>query len=501
MPSETSDPGRRAARHAERRDTIEPWPSNELRSVIAGRRITPADVAQRRIERLRDTLDGTVVTPQDSGYAAALRIWNRDREERPAVIVRCASSDDVVAALRFAREQDLPIAVRGGGYTPSGTATVADGVVLDMRSINGVTVRGPTAQVGAGATWGQLDAYSRNRGLAVPGLPLSDIGVGGSTISAGYGHLRRAYGLACDSLASATLVTAEGVRVRAANDSHPELLWGLRGGGGNFGVLTSLTFRMHPVPESIAGSTVVYRGDDARPLLRFYRDWTATLTDDVTSRMTLVGPGHSALAYAFGVDVAVRFVAISAVSLAHPSRADKHLHPLAEAGGVLARRRTEQPYAELQSSIDDAYLPGLRAEVSSQYFDRLDDGAVDELTARFDAMPAGACELQIDHMGGAVERVAPMSSAAPHRAANYLVTGLARWARRADSAAPRDWLRATQVTLAARGRAGPHIGMDSGTASSTHAYGAERHVRLAVLKSRYDPDNVFARNLNVAPLT
>jgi FAD/FMN-containing dehydrogenase len=501
MPSESSDPRRRPVHGSGRRELTESWPSNELRSVIAGRRITPAVNADHRIDGLRDTLDGTVVTPDDSDYAAALRIWNRDREEQPAVIVRCASSDDVVAALRFAREHGLPIAVRGGGYTPAGTATVAGGLVIDMRAIDSVAVRGHSAVVGAGAMWGQVDARTHELGLAVPGLPLSGIGVAGSTISGGYGHLRRAYGLTCDSLDSATLVTADGDRVRAANDSHPELLWGLRGGGGNFGVVTALTFRTHPVPESIAGSTVVYRGDDALPLLCFYRDWTAALPDDVTSRLTLVGPGHSALAYAYGVDAAARFVAISAVSIAHPSRADAQLRPLVDAGGVLAHRRTSQSYAELQSALDSAYLPGLRAEVSSQYFDRLDDGAVGELAARFDAMPAGACELQIDHMGGAVERVAPMSSAAPHRAANYLVTGLARWARRSDSAAPRDWLRATQVTLAARGRAGPHIGMDSGTASSTHAYGPERHVRLAALKSRYDPDNVFARNLNVAPLT
>jgi FAD/FMN-containing dehydrogenase len=409
----------------------------------------------------------------------------------------------VVAAVRFARDQELPLAVRGGGYAPSGAGTCAGGVVVDLRSMRRVRVDplGRAAVVQAGATWGLVDAATQRFGYAVPGVPLSPVGVAGSTLGGGFGHLRRAYGLACDNLTTADLVTADGVRMTTSGDAHPELLWGLRGGGGNFGIVTTLGFRLRPLPEPVLSGAMIYAADHADQLLRFYRDYTAGLPDDVTTRFSLFGAPHSPqLSEAVGVVPPVPVVAIAVACAGHPAEAEALVRPLREAAPVLVDRVSAQPYARLQATGDDVYHPGTGAEVTSDYVDDLDDAFVATLCARYAAMPMGAAELHLHHMGGAVGRVARMSTAVPNRGARYLLSMMVRWSEPDDAPPLRQWLHETSERVRPHRVGGPHLGLSSAPVSSVDVYGAERYLRLAALKRTFDPDNIFAGNQNIAPL-
>jgi FAD/FMN-containing dehydrogenase len=470
MPSELVDPGRRVSTSA--------------------------------LDLLRAQVSGSVLAVDDRRYPAVISVWNRDKQTRPVVVVRCAGADDVSATILFARSENLPLAVRGGGYSPAGMST-CDGVVADLRTMNAVAVdpKAQTAVVSAGATWGAVDAATQRFGYAIPGVPVSHIGVAGSTIGGGFGHLRRAYGLACDNLAEAQLVMADGSRVTTSGDVHPELLWGLRGGGGNFGVVTSLHFQLRPLPEPVLSGPVFYAGSHTPSLLRFYRDYTARLREDVTTRLSVLSAPHSApLAMLLGSASPYPVASITAACIGHPLDAERLVRPVREAAPVLADRLVAQPYARLQASPDEAYPPGRHAAVTSAYVDDLDDELIAELDERRLAMPHGSCELQVHHMGGAVGRVARMSTAVPNRAARYLISAMARWQVRDDEPAHRDWLQTTGERIRAFAVGGPHVGLQSAPISSVDAYGAERYLRLAALKRRFDPDNVFAANQNVTPL-
>jgi FAD/FMN-containing dehydrogenase len=451
---------------------------------------------------LRDRISGTALEPTDSEYSAARRVWNRDAERRPALVIRCTRPDDVVAAVRFAREQGLPFTARGGGYSPSGMST-CDGVVADLRAMQTVHVDplGQAAVVAAGATWGLVDAATQRFGYAIPGVPVSHVGVAGSTIGGGFGHLRRAYGLACDNLTAADIVTAGGDRLIISGDEHSELLWGLRGGGGNFGVVTALRFRLRPLPEPVLSGLVFYAAAHAPSLLRFYRDYTTRLREDVTTRFSLFGAPHSAtLTDIVGRVPPEPVVAVTVACIGHPDDAERLVRPVREAAPVLVDGLVAQPYPRLQARPDDAYPPGQFAAVTSAYVDELDDRLIAALCDRHAAMPPGSCELHVHHMGGAVGRVARMSTAVPNRAARYLISAMARWPAPAEEAPYRQWLDTTDEVIRDFAVGGPHIGLRSAPMSSIEAYGAERYLRLAALKRRFDPDNVFAVNQNVTPL-
>ncbi len=463
---------------------------------------TGAPVPAAALDALRSTIGGAVLCPGDEHYEAAAQVWNRAAQRRPRVIVRCEQTADVVTAVRVAREHDLPLAVRGGGYCPAGTST-GTGLVIDLRAMDHVQVDplGRTAVVGAGATWGAVDAATQRYGFAVPGVPLSRVGVAGSTLGGGFGHLRRAYGLACDALTGADVVLADGGRMTTSGDQSPELLWGLRGGGGNFGVLTSMRFRLAPLPEPVLSGSVFYCALDAAAALRFYRDFTAGLREDITTRVSLYGAPHSAaLTRLLGLDPPAPVVAIKVACVGHPDDSARLVEPVRGAARVLVDRLSPKPYPQLQAGGDEAYPAGQSAAVTSCYVDSLSDELIAGLIDRQAAMPAGACELHVHHMGGAVGRVARMSTAAPNRAAPFLVSAMARWDATADEPAFRGWVEATGQCLRRFAVGGPHVGLRSAPVSSVEAYGAERYLRLAALKRRFDPDNVFASNQNIAPL-
>jgi FAD/FMN-containing dehydrogenase len=459
-------------------------------------------VSEAMLAALRTRVHGPIVCPDDADYAEVSKIWNRAAQRRPAVIVRCTRSADVVAAIDFARSADLPIAVRGGGHSPAGMSS-CHGVVIDTRMMRSVSVDplGRVALVAAGATWGAVDAATQRYGYAIPGVPVSGIGVAGSTLTGGFGLLRRAYGLACDNLIGADLVTAEGSLITTTGDMHPELLWGLRGGGGNFGVVTALRFRILPLPELVLSGPVVYPAAQATTVLHFYREYTACLREDVTTRLVMLSePIFPRVARNLGPLPSVPLAAISVACVGHPADSARLVKPIRDAAPALADRIGPQSYAALQASPDDAYRPGRFAAVTSCYVDALDDELITALCASHAAMPRGTYEIHVHHMGGAVGRVARMSTAVPNRAAGYLITQLACWDDPADQEASRQWLDTCADRLRRFAVGGPHVGLESSPASSVDTYGAERYLRLAALKRRLDPDNVFTGNQNVVPL-
>jgi FAD/FMN-containing dehydrogenase len=437
------------------------------------------------IASLRARVHGTVLSPDDAGFAAASAIWNPDRQQTPTAIVRCAHTADVVAAIDYARSAGLPIAVRGGGHSPAGMSTCG-GVVIDLRPMNAVSVDplGRVAVVGGGAVWSGVDAATQRFGFAVPGVPLSQVGVAGSTLGGGFGHLRRAYGLACDNLVAADLVMADGGRLSTSGDLHPELLWGLRGGGGNFGVVTSTRFRLRPLPDAVLSGSVAFAGRHAPALLRFYRDFTAHLRDDVTTRFAILDST----------------VVIGAACVGQPDEAERLVAPIRSAAPPVRDRLRPQPYVQLQRALDGSYPAGRPAAITSCYLDDLDDDLVEAVGGAAEWTPRGRCEVHLHHMGGAVGRVPRMSTAVPNRSARYLLTLIATWDTPDQEPDCRQWLERAYKAALAHAVGGPHVGLQSEDISSVEAYGAERYLRLAALKRRYDPDNVFAVNQNVLPL-
>jgi FAD/FMN-containing dehydrogenase len=452
------------------------------------------------IAALRARVHGTVRTADDPDFAEEHAVWNRAKQRTPIAIVRCTHTSDVVAAVEFARTADLPIAVRGGGQSPAGMSS-CEGLVIDLRSMHavGVDPLGRVAVVGGGATWSSVDVATQRFGYAVPGIPLSRVGVAGSTLGGGFGHLRRAYGLACDNLIGADLVLADGTLVATSGDLHPELLWGLRGGGGNFGVVTSMRFRMQPLPAPVLSGPVVFAAEHAERLLRFYREYTATMREDVSTRLALFGAGASATR-SFGRGRRGAATVITAACVGHPDASEPLIRPIRSAAPVLVDRLRPQPYAELQADPDPNYPPGRFAAVTSCYVDELDDELITALCAAAELMPDSGCEIHVHHMGGAVGRVARMSTAVANRAARYLITLVCVWDRPDQQPDSEEWLASAHKAVQPSAVGGPHVGLHSEPVSSVEAYGAERYLRLAALKRRFDPDNVFAANLNVVPL-
>jgi FAD/FMN-containing dehydrogenase len=460
-------------------------------------------VSSGSLAALRGRVHGPVFVPGDDGYAPASIVWNREYQRRPAVIVSAATSTDVQATVRFARQSALPLAVRSGGYSPAGQSTCEGGVVLDLRGLRRVTLdpRRQRVIVQGGARWGDVDVATQRFGQVVPGAAVAGIGVAGSTLGGSWGHLRRLYGLACDNLLEADLIGADGEPLTTSGDERPELLWGLRGGGGNFGVATSMTFRLRPLPQPVLSGTVFYPAEHAAALLRFYRDWTAALREDVTTGIIFLGRNHAPeLSAVLGLDPAAPVVGVTALCAGDPDEARALLAPMRSAGPVLRDLVDVVPYPAVQSQPDSAYPPGRHAVMDSGYLDTLDDDLIEALLARHAGMDDAACELHLQHMGGAVGRVARMSTAVPNRNARYFFSALARWNAPGLGVAPRDWLAGTGEALRAFTVGGPNVGMRSAGMSSIEAYGAERYLRLAALKRRYDPDNVFAINQNVTPL-
>jgi len=453
------------------------------------------------IEQLRGTVTGRILGPDDADYDAARAVWNGMIDKRPAVIVQAAGIADVAPTIALARETGLPLAIRGGGHNVAGNGTVDDGILLDLGRLRAVEVD-PDARlvsVDAGATLGDIDRATEPFGLAVPIGVVSGTGVAGLTLGGGVGWLTRPYGLTVDNLVSAEVALATGEHVVASESEHPDLFWGLRGGGGNFGVVTSFTFRAHPLNPDVFAGTLIYERRRWTDALRSYVAWAAGVPDEVTTLVTFMVPPAD---WELG-DRPLMFLGFAWAG------ADR------SAGeAVVGRLQTACPpdvavldptrWLTFQSGFDAAMPKGVRAYWRNASFDRCDGPMIDTLVEQCGAQGWVGTAADLHHMGGAFGRVAEDATAFPNRSAQYWLNIYGFWADPSDDAARIAWVKGLSDAMRPHAMAGQYVnflGHDDTDAydKALAAYGPAKLARLMDVKRRYDPTNLFRINHNIPP--
>jgi FAD/FMN-containing dehydrogenase len=455
------------------------------------------------IDSFRAQFGGTVLTPGDDGYDAARSVWNGSIDRRPAVIAQCTTAEQVAGAIAFARESGLEISVRGGGHNFAGFAVVDDGLMIDLSAMRQVTVD-PAARravCGGGATWADLDAVAQEHGLAVTGGFISHTGVAGLTLGGGIGWMTRATGLSCDSLVAAEVVTADGRIVRASADENPDLHWALRGGGGNFGVVTSFEFALHPVGPMVNFGMFFWGLDDGERALRFARDYVRTVPDN---NGVLIG-GLNAPPAPF-VPEQHHFApgyALFVVGFATPEEHAQVVAPIREAVPPLFELVTPIPYTMLQAMMDEGNPWGISAYEKALHLEELTDGAIAVITEHVPRKQSPLSFMPVFLVDGAYARVADDATAfSGSRATRWVVNIAAVCPDPGALPAERDWVRSFWDALRPHaGSSGSYVNFMSEYDEDRvrAAYGAEKYQRLARIKAEYDPDNVFHLNANIKP--
>lgn len=442
------------------------------------------------LQSLRAHVQGTVLTAGDPGYDAARAIWNGMFDRRPAVITRCSSAADVAAAIAFAREHNLLISVRGGGHSLPGHSVNDGGMMIDLSPMKRVDVDPARriARAQPGVLWGDLDGATHAHGLAVPGGQISHTGIAGLTLGGGIGWLMRQYGLTCDNLIAAEVVTADGQVVHASADDHPDLFWGLRGGGGNFGVVSEFTYQLHPV-TFVFGGLVAFPLPVAKPILHGLRDYLPTMPDELTTTTFLLTTpeGHQAL----GVGLCY---------CGDPADGEHWLAPIRQMGPVVMEQVGVMPYPVVQSMLDQVAAPGRRYYVKSNFMDELKDEAIDVLIDAYARVPSPLTAVLLVQMGGAVTRADRTATAYYHRDVALSFSAFSSWINAAEDDANISWTRQLWQDLRPHMSASVYVNelADEGEERVREAYGPA-YARLAALKKQYDPENVFRLNQNIRP--
>ena len=462
---------------------------------------TPTTEAAGTIDGLR----GELITPNHADYDAARAVWNGAVNRRPRLIARCIGAADVVAAVRFARDHDLEIAVRGGGHNVAGTAVCDDGLVIDLSAMRTVTVEpvSRTARVLAGALWGDVDHETQAHGLATTGGIVSHTGVAGVTLGGGIGFLMRKFGLVIDNLLAAEVVTAEGSIVRASADEHPDLYWALRGGGGNFGVVTSFRFALHPLGPTVLAGPIFWAADDTTDVLRFYRDFVADAPDELG---TVVRLGTIPPLPGIPEDLHWRpGIAVNSCYAGAVEDGERVVRPLRGFGRPLVDLLAPSSYAAFQTGIDATVLHGWHYRWKSTNLAGLSDETIAVIADHAYAAGSPRSCVVMFHFGGAVVRVPNEATAYAGRdvAHNIVIEGV--WLPEESSEhaeAEAFWARRFLEALQPH-RAGSvyvnFLDADDETSRVREAYGDRTYQRLAEIKATYDPDNVFHHNKNIQP--
>ena len=453
------------------------------------------------VEALRAAMEGEVVAPGDAAYDEARKIWNGMLDRYPAAVARCASTSDVVAAVNFARERELPLAIRCGGHSTPGYSTCDAGLVIDLRPMNRVEVdpEARVARVQGGTLWGELDGAAQEHGLAVTGGRVSTTGVGGLALGSGSGWLERAFGFTCENLIAAEVVTAAGQVVTASAEENPDLLWGLKGGGGNFGVVTEFVFRLHPVGPIVVAGMLLYPRAEARDVIRAYRDYMVDAPDEVGGGVALLtappepfvpadlqGQPAVAIVYCYAGDV---------------ERGLEAAAPLRAIGTPALDLIQPMPYVALQSMLDGGMPPGIREYFKVDYLSALNDEAIDVVVTQGEQLPAPFGQLILGPMGGALERSDSSSMALEIPRKPWLFFCLSLWMDPAEDERNTEWARgyAEAMRPFGIGQAPPNfIALDEGAGRLRASFGEEKYAKLVELKRGWDPGNLFRLNQNIA---
>jgi FAD/FMN-containing dehydrogenase len=450
------------------------------------------------LDKLREQVRGEVIAPENEGYEQARKVHNAMIERRPIVVVRPANAGDVIAAVNFAREGHLDLAMRGGGHSVPGLGT-CDGVVIDMSSMRGVRVNPEkrTARAEGGATWGDFNAATHAFGLATTGGIISTTGVGGLTLGGGIGYLARGYGLSCDNLVSADVVTADGKFVVASEKANDDLFWAIRGGGGNFGVVTSFEFRVHPVKD-IYGGPIFYELKYAKDLLQFYREFIASAPEQMGGFPAYqIAPPLPFIPEQRHGDTFALFVACWAGPVEEGERALKPLHDVAP---VFAEHVGSMPYPALNSAFDGLYPPGLQHYWKANFVKELTDDAISAHLEHGAKVPALTSTMHIYPINGAVHQVASDETAFAYRDANFATVIAGMWPDPTHNTANIKWVRDYYDATAPHSEEGGYINfMAEDDQSRIKANYKGNYKRLVEVKKKYDPDNLFHVNQNIKP--
>ena len=457
-------------------------------------------LAKGQFNELKGLLRGELFEANDAGYDDARAVWNAMIDRRPALIVRCAGTADVRASLAYARDHQLRLAVRGGGHNIAGSALCDDGLVIDLSRMKSVQVDPVRRRAGVegGATLRDFDHEAQAYGLATPLGINSTTGVAGLTLGGGFGWLSRTLGLAADNLLSAEMVTADAQRLQVSATEHPDLFWAIRGGGGNFGVVTRFEFALHPVGPQITAGLIVYPFAQAQSVLQQYRDAVATMAPDLTVWAVLrKAPPLPFLApQAHGQDVLV----LPVFSPSPSDAVDAAIARIARLGEPLGMHVGPMPYAAWQQIFDPMLTPGARNYWKSHNFTQLSDGAIDVVLRYASDLPTPQCEIFLGLLGGQAGAPPPQATAYPHRDALYVMNVHTRWEDPADDERCIAWARSFFADATPYASGGVYVNFmpqDEGERTSD-AYGAN-YARLAQIKAAYDPDNLFRTNQNIRP--
>jgi FAD/FMN-containing dehydrogenase len=453
------------------------------------------------IRRLAETLRGVLLRPGDDAYEVARSVWNASIDRRPALIARCTGTADVVAAVEFARDEELVVAVRGGGHNVAGNAVCDDGLVIDLSTMKGIRVDplARTARAQGGLTWGDVDHETQTFGLATTGGLVSSTGIAGFTLGGGIGWLGRKYGLACDNLISADVVAADGRHLIASPTQHPDLLWALRGGGGNFGVVTSFEYQLHAVAPPVLAGLVFHPIERGAELLRFYRDFVAGAPDELSAYVVLrVAPPAPFLPeHVHGTAV----VAIAVCYAGPLEEGEELVRPLRSFGRPLVDLIRPMPYVAWQAMFDASWEAGFQNYWKSHYLCGLGDGAVDTLLSHLASITSPLSDTKIAHLQGAVSRVGEAQTAFGNRDAPFVLNINTRWSGREESDKHIQWTREFFEAMEPHSTGGVYVNFlgDEGESRVRAAYGEANWERLIGLKKTYDPTNFFRLNQNIKP--
>ena len=452
-------------------------------------------------EDLHDRFSGEVLMPPDAGYDEARRVFNAMIDRRPAVIVRCADTSDVVAAVDIAREHGLVVAVRCGGHSVAGLGTCDDGILIDLSGLNSITVDPParTARAGGGVLWGEFDAATQAHGLHVPGGRVTTTGLGGFTTGGGYGWTSSKHGLACDNLVSVEVVLADGSVVRASKHEHTELFWGIRGGGGNFGIVTQLEFHLHPLGPIVLAGLAMFPIDRAPTVVRAWRDWADAAPDELaTGCVVLTAPTQEFVPPKLqGKPV----LGIPVLYVGDAARGAAVVRPLKELDPAVDHI-APMPYTAFQALLDPTAPPGYRSYWRGEYMPDLSDAAIDTFLAHAtDLVTPGAplSQIVIFRIGQAVAAVPETATAFSHRHARYLLHPISMWTDPADDEQLIAANRAFVCAMRPFSTGASYLNFTPESDRVRDAYGDDKHARLVTLKNTYDPTNLFRLNQNIKP--
>jgi FAD/FMN-containing dehydrogenase len=454
------------------------------------------------VERFGSRLRGELQRPGAAGYEEARKVWNGLIDKRPALIVRCAGVGDVVDSVNFARENDLLLAVRGGGHNVAGNAVCDGGLVIDLSAMKGIRVdpERRTVRAEGGVTLGDLDRETQVFGLATPMGVVSMTGIAGLTLGGGIGWLRRKYGLSSDNLASVDLVTADGRFLTASEEENPDLFWGIRGGGGNFGVVTSFEYRLHALGPEVMFCFVLYPGDRAKEVLRSLSEYMAQASDEVSPLSFLGRVPHVEM---FPQEWhGEPMVALMAMYAGEAEEGGRVLQPLRELGEPIADFSGVMPYVEAQKLLDEDYPDGWRYYWKSQNISGLSEEVIERLVVHAKAAPSPHSTIDVWYQGGAMSRIGASESAFGDRGAPIWLGVEANWEEPEDDEANVTWARECVADMRRFAGGGAYLNFpgffEEGQSLIREAFG-DNHERLVHLKNRYDPANLFRLNQNIKP--